>query len=338
MQTRQEQAADGVRLAIFEASEAGVGIPEIRREIDSAAAAVAETELDREEPATNDTSHGRRVMTHRADAGLLAACKAAVKDIGADSDGITDATCALLREAIRSAESAELDPRDVMLARVSDAVEKIDAKASSIQKTMRHTAFRGVDIELEEVLGELYELRIAVNDLLERLHPGDADAERLMQSARASASDGELKSRLWDEALTAAGEVCDFGGVTVSNPVVTTIRQLATRARTAEDASQTVAIRDFFAGLAMQAMCCGPGAVQVANRDGRYDETNWDFIVASNAFSFADAMLAERERRLGLHRPAPPATGATPGGASPSGTTDGTRAKEVSHESVNASG
>lgn len=53
---------------------------------------------------------------------------------------------------------------------------------------------------------------------------------------------------------------------------------------------------DHFAGLAMQSMVAGPGARMVADRDGRYDETNWKEIVAANAYEFAKAMLKEREK------------------------------------------
>lgn len=54
---------------------------------------------------------------------------------------------------------------------------------------------------------------------------------------------------------------------------------------------------DYFAGLAMQSMVAGEGARQVAERDDRYDETNWDYIVASNAYVMAEAMLREKRRR-----------------------------------------
>lgn len=57
-----------------------------------------------------------------------------------------------------------------------------------------------------------------------------------------------------------------------------------------------LSIRDWFAGQAMQAMFAGPGARDVADRDDRYDETNWAQVVASNAYEMADAMLAERAK------------------------------------------
>lgn len=58
-------------------------------------------------------------------------------------------------------------------------------------------------------------------------------------------------------------------------------------------------LRDYFAAAAMQAMCAGPGARMVADRDRRYDEKkgNWAEIVADNAYNFADAMLAARSRK-----------------------------------------
>lgn len=57
-----------------------------------------------------------------------------------------------------------------------------------------------------------------------------------------------------------------------------------------------MSLRDWFAGLAMQQMCAGPGARMVADQDDRYDQTNWKYIVASNAYMFADAMIAERSK------------------------------------------
>ena len=61
-------------------------------------------------------------------------------------------------------------------------------------------------------------------------------------------------------------------------------------------ASRGMTLRDWFAGIAMQTIYGGTGAQQVADRDLRYDETNWAEIVASNAYAMADAMLKERER------------------------------------------
>jgi hypothetical protein len=53
-------------------------------------------------------------------------------------------------------------------------------------------------------------------------------------------------------------------------------------------------LRDWFAGLAMQSCFAGEGATQIANRDKRYDETNWSEVVAKNAYEMADAMLKWR--------------------------------------------
>ena len=53
-------------------------------------------------------------------------------------------------------------------------------------------------------------------------------------------------------------------------------------------------IRDYFAAQAMQSIFAGEGARMVADRDERYDETNWAEIVASNAYDMADAMLRAR--------------------------------------------
>lgn len=56
-------------------------------------------------------------------------------------------------------------------------------------------------------------------------------------------------------------------------------------------------LRDLYAGMAMQQMCAGEGAMMVAARDERYNESNWKEIVASCAYDFADAMMAERKKR-----------------------------------------
>lgn len=50
--------------------------------------------------------------------------------------------------------------------------------------------------------------------------------------------------------------------------------------------------REYFAAMFAQAMCAGEGAKMVAARDERCDESNWDFIVVSNAVNFADALIA----------------------------------------------
>ena len=55
-----------------------------------------------------------------------------------------------------------------------------------------------------------------------------------------------------------------------------------------------MSLRDWFAGLAMQASFAGHGAQQLADRDDRYDETNWSEVVAANAYEMADAMLKAR--------------------------------------------
>lgn len=71
----------------------------------------------------------------------------------------------------------------------------------------------------------------------------------------------------------------------------------ATHGKTHEDYSPDqdgMDLRDYFAAKAMQSMTAGPGARMVAERDERYDETNWAEIVASNAYMMADAMLKAR--------------------------------------------
>ena len=55
-------------------------------------------------------------------------------------------------------------------------------------------------------------------------------------------------------------------------------------------------LRDYFAGKAMQSIYAGEGAKMVANVDGRYDGQNWGYIVATNAYMMADAMIAERKK------------------------------------------
>lgn len=58
-------------------------------------------------------------------------------------------------------------------------------------------------------------------------------------------------------------------------------------------------LKDWYAGLAMQQMCAGPGGRMVADRDQRYSEEkgNWAEIVADNAYNMAEAMMVERKRR-----------------------------------------
>lgn len=55
-------------------------------------------------------------------------------------------------------------------------------------------------------------------------------------------------------------------------------------------------LRDYFAAKFAAHICAGEAARMVASRDKNYDETNWEQIVASNAYNFADAMLAERSK------------------------------------------
>lgn len=59
-----------------------------------------------------------------------------------------------------------------------------------------------------------------------------------------------------------------------------------------------MSLRDYFAAQAMSAIFCGDGARMVADRDERYDETNWAEVVAANAYEMADAMIAERAKRV----------------------------------------
>jgi hypothetical protein len=65
----------------------------------------------------------------------------------------------------------------------------------------------------------------------------------------------------------------------------------------AEAFNNGMSLRDYFAAKAMQAAFAGVGAQQVANRDQRYDETNWSTVVALNAYEMADAMLKARDGR-----------------------------------------
>jgi hypothetical protein len=57
-----------------------------------------------------------------------------------------------------------------------------------------------------------------------------------------------------------------------------------------------MSLRDWFATYAMQAIYGGEGARIVADRDSRYDETNWAEVVALNAYEMADAMLKARTK------------------------------------------
>lgn len=71
---------------------------------------------------------------------------------------------------------------------------------------------------------------------------------------------------------------------------------LSDKARHISKQCEGMSLRDWFAGMAMQAMCAGPGARMVADCDQRYDETNWKEVVASNAYDFADAMILQRSK------------------------------------------
>lgn len=55
-------------------------------------------------------------------------------------------------------------------------------------------------------------------------------------------------------------------------------------------------LRDQFAGMVMKSIFAGEGARMVADRDKRYDETNWSEVVALNSYEMADAMLEARKK------------------------------------------
>lgn len=69
------------------------------------------------------------------------------------------------------------DPRDLLLARISDDVERAIGKVESAQLD------RADDPHLGVAWDTLNELRIYVGELLERLHPEDA-GDKLMAAAR----------------------------------------------------------------------------------------------------------------------------------------------------------
>ncbi len=73
--------------------------------------------------------------------------------------------------------------------------------------------------------------------------------------------------------------------------------------RTDRQHAPGMSLRDWLAGLAMQAAFAGPGAQVIADRDSRYDETNWAEVVAANAYEMADAMLAERTKNDKPYQP-----------------------------------
>lgn len=58
-------------------------------------------------------------------------------------------------------------------------------------------------------------------------------------------------------------------------------------------AAQGLSKREYFAAMFMQPMIAGDGARMVADRDKRYDETNWKEVVAKNAIEFADELLKQ---------------------------------------------
>ena len=60
--------------------------------------------------------------------------------------------------------------------------------------------------------------------------------------------------------------------------------------------NEGMSLRDYFAAKVMQTIYAGNGARMVADRDKRYDETNWDEVVALNAYEMADAMLEARKK------------------------------------------
>ncbi len=73
------------------------------------------------------------------------------------------------------------------------------------------------------------------------------------------------------------------------------VNQTYTNIEPGEPTQHGMALRDYFAAKAMQAAFAGDGARMIADRDARYDETNWAQIVAMNAYEMADAMLIARE-------------------------------------------
>ena len=56
-----------------------------------------------------------------------------------------------------------------------------------------------------------------------------------------------------------------------------------------------MSLRDWFAGLAMQACFTGAAAQILANVDRRFNGTNFREVVALNAYEMADAMLEARK-------------------------------------------
>jgi hypothetical protein len=68
-----------------------------------------------------------------------------------------------------------------------------------------------------------------------------------------------------------------------------------TTAQTYWEAKRGLSKREYFAAMAMQSMVAGPGAQMVADRDQRYDGSNWKEVVAMNAIEFADELLKQLE-------------------------------------------
>lgn len=56
-----------------------------------------------------------------------------------------------------------------------------------------------------------------------------------------------------------------------------------------------IPLRDYFAAQVLSAIAAGDAAKMAADRDGRYDETDWKEVVAANAYEFADAMIRHRD-------------------------------------------
>ena len=72
-----------------------------------------------------------------------------------------------------------------------------------------------------------------------------------------------------------------------------------TKGRVIEVKYPGISRRDWLAGLAMQSIYGGVGAEQVAERDERYDETNWAEVVAKNSYEMADAMIKISSESVG---------------------------------------
>lgn len=99
----------------------------------------------------------------------------------------------------------------------------------------------------------------------------------------------DSNSNSFNEWMVAARMWCDKAGDN-------TMRGILINLEAAHAHDRLTSLRDDFAGRAMQSIFAGEGARMVADRDARYDETNWVEVVASNAYEMADAMLAERNK------------------------------------------